>query len=145
MSSAVRTYNPARVLVLVGGTPMEGLGEDTFISIEPSADLITAKVGADGEVARSIGTNRMHTVTLTLQQTSPSNDILSGLAATDLLTCGGAAFNLTVEDLCGRTMFFAATAWVSKQPNTTFGRETGEREWQMATGTPGIFTVGGNQ
>ena len=144
-STEVRTYNPDRVTVIVGGAPMQGFGEDTFVEIAPLADIVTSKAGADGEVARSIGTDRRHTVTITLMQTSPSNDVLSGLAKADQLTCGGAAFPILVQDLCGRTMFMAASAWVSQMPTQTFGREVNERQWQITTGAPTINLVGGNQ
>lgn len=144
MSDQVRDYNPRRVLVLIGGIAMSGLGEGDFLGIEPMADTVTSKVGADGEVARSVSTDARHTVTLTLQQTSPSNDILSGFAAVDRLTCGGASFPLLVQDLCGRTMFATDKAWISRVPNVTFGIETGEREWQITTGTPSVYLIGGN-
>ena len=102
-------------------------------------------MGLDGEVARSISTDGRHTVTLTLQQTSPSNDVLSGLAAVDKLTCGAGSFPLLIQDLCGRTMFATDKAWISRAPNVTFGRETVDREWTLRTGTPSVYTVGGNQ
>ena len=144
MANESRVYNPARVLAIVGVVPLQGFGEDTFISIEPMSDSMTSKSGVDGEVSRSIGTDGRHLVTITLMQTSPSNDVLSGLVQVDRLTCGGASFPFKLEDLCGRTLFFAGTAWVKRRPNITFGREVSEREWQIETGTPTINIIGGN-
>ena len=144
-STEVRTYNPDRVVVIVGGVPMQGFGEDAFVEIAPMTDIVTSKAGADGEVARSISSDRRHTVSITLLQTSPSNDVLSGLAKADQLTCGGATFPMMVQDLCGRTMFMAASAWISQLPTQTFGREANERVWTITTGNPTINHVGGNQ
>ena len=144
-STEVRTYNPDRIVLLLGGVQAQGFDEDTFIEIAPLADAVTSKAGADGEVARSIGTDLRHTITITLMQTSPTNDVLSGLAAADRLTCGGAAFPVLVQDLCGRTFFAAASAWVSQRPTQAFGREVGNRVWQLTTGAPTVSLIGGNQ
>lgn len=143
MSTEVRTYASSRVLVIIGGVPMTGLGPDTFISIAPAADRVTAASGADGEIARSVSSNRMHTMTVTLQQTSPSNDILSAFASVDDLT-GGAVIPVLVQDLTGRTLFAASQAWISGLPTIEFGAEAGTREWTFTTGAPNVLTIGGN-
>jgi len=139
----VRTYAPDRILVLVGGIPMNGYAEDTFVEIAPAADMVTSQSGADGEVARSLSTDRRCTITITLQQTSPANDVLSGWLATDQMT-GGTMFPVAVQDLRGRTMFAASQAWISRQPTVGFGREVGTREWQIQTGPPSVYFVGGS-
>jgi hypothetical protein len=143
MSTEVRTYASGRVLVLVGGVPMTGLAEDTFVEIAPMTDRVTSASGADGEIARSVSSDRRHTVTITLQQTSPSNDVLSAFATADLYT-GGAVIPVMVQDLSGRTLFAASQGWISTMPSITFGAEVGTREWGLTTGAPNIFTVGGN-
>ena len=141
--TTVRTYSPDRVIVLVNGVPLRGFGEDTFVEITPDADLSTKQVGADGEVARSISTNKCCEVTVTLQQTSPSNDFLSTLIEVDALS-GGVLFPLTIQDLRGRTMFAVSQAWISKRPTLTFGREVTNREWSISTGGPSVWIAGGS-
>lgn len=142
-STAVRTYSPDRVIVLVSGIPITGFADNTFVQIEPLTDLSTMQVGADGEVARSISTNKCCNVTITLQQTSPSNDVLSGMIEVDALT-GGVLFPLTVTDLIGRTVFAVAQCWISKRPTLTFAREVTDREWRISTGGPSIWFAGGS-
>lgn len=144
MSTQLRNYSSASVLIVAGGIPLSGMADDTFVEIAPVADRVSAMVGADGEIARSINPNRMHTVTITLQATSASNDILSGLAAVDDMTSGGGVFPISVQDLSGRTLFAASQAWVSALPTITFGAEAGTREWTLTTGQPSAFMVGGN-
>lgn len=141
-SQEIRTYSPDRVVVLVGGVPMTGYGEDQFIEIAPVADLSTSQVGADGEIARSVSTNKLCTITLTLQQTSASNDVLSALIEVDAVT-GGVLLPVTVQDLRGRTVFLASQTWISKRPTLTFGREVAERVWELQ-GVPSIWIAGGN-
>lgn len=144
MAGEVRTYNSARVLVLYGGVPLQGFAEGTFVEIAPMADRVTSKAGADGEVARSIVPDKRHTVTITLQQTSPSNDVLSASAHADELSGGGLPAPLLVQDLSGRTVFATDVAWVARAPSLTFSAESGEREWAFETGRPSVFFVGGN-
>lgn len=141
--TVVHSYAADKILVIISGIPMTGFGPDTFVTIEPAADLSTIQVGADGEVARSIGTNKTCRMTLTLQQTSPSNDVLSGLMEIDALT-GGNIFPVTVQDLRGRTVFMAPQGWLSKRPSITFGAEADVRAWEILTGAPAAFFVGGN-
>lgn len=144
MAGEVRTYNPARVLVLVGGVPLQGFSDGTFVEIAPMSDRVTSKSGADGEVARSIGTDKRHTITITLQQTSPSNDALSAMLLADELSGGGLPVPVMVQDLSGRTVFSADRSWISKAPSLTYASEIEDRTWTMETGKPSVYTVGGN-
>lgn len=144
MSGEVRTYNPARVLFLWGGVPLQGFSDGSFIEITPAAARVTSKSGADGEVARSIGTDKRHTITVRLQQTSPSNDVLSASATADELSGGGLPVPLMVQDLSGRSLYVSDTAWIEQVPTQTWGLESGEREWTLATGRPSVFIIGGN-
>lgn len=144
MAGEVRTYNPARVLVLVGGVPLQGFSDGTFVEIAPAADRVTSKSGADGEVARSIGTDKRHTITITLQQTSPSNDALSAMLLADELSGGGLPVPVMVQDLSGRTVFAVDRGWVSKAPAISFAVESGDRVWTLETGKPAVYTLGGN-
>lgn len=141
--SVVRTYSPDRVTILVSGVPMTGFADGTFCEIAPSVDLSTMQVGADGEVARSISSNKTCTITITLQSTSPSNDVLSGLIEIDALS-GGTLFPVGVIDLRGRTVFEASQCWISQRPTITFAQEVSERAWQITTGSPSIWFAGGS-
>ena len=91
MAKAIRTYNPGRVVITVNGFDVTGYADGTFVTIALASDGVTTQVGADGEVARAINTDQRVDITLTLQQTSPTNDFLSGLYTADVLTCGGVA------------------------------------------------------
>lgn len=139
----VRTYDPARVIVTVAAATLSGFAEDTFIGIEEIGDGVTSTSGADGEVARAMSSDRRCRVTITLQQTSAGNDVLSALLAADRLSGGGGIFPIAVTDLRGRTVFNSSEAWVVKNPNAEFGAEVGEREWTIETGS-GTYFVGGN-
>lgn len=138
---AVRTYNPSQVTVIMNGFPMSGFADGTFVNISMTADGIVTQVGADGEIARAINTDRRCTVTISLQQTSPANAYLSGLFNLDYLTCGGTIGPILVQDLCGETLFMAAQAWVVKPADIEFSKEITARAWQIETGAPAVYTV----
>jgi hypothetical protein len=143
-SKEARSYVSSRVLVLVSGVPVSGLAEDTFVTIAPMSDRVTSAVGADGEIARSINPDRRHTITLALQQTSASNDVLSTLAAADELSDGGSVFPVMVQDLSGRTLAAFSQAWISRMPDIAFGPTSATREWTLEAAAPTLLTVGGN-
>lgn len=143
LSNEVRTYASSQVLIIFGGVPLTGLAPDTFVSFAPSVARVTSAVGADGEIARSVSSNRMWAGTVNLQQTSPSNDVLSGFAAADELT-GGAVLPLLIQDLSGRTLLGFSQAWISALPTIEYGSEAGTREWGFETGAPNVVLIGGN-
>ena len=65
----VSTYSPKQVTVALGNHIVSGYAEDSFVSIEPSGDGITKKVGCDGEIVRSVSPDDTFTVKLTVLQT----------------------------------------------------------------------------
>lgn len=141
---AVHTYNPQKVVVIVNGFNVTGFADGTFVNIAMVNDAITTSVGADGEIARAIQSDRRCTVTLTLQQTSEANTFLSTLFNMDMLTCGGRIGPILIQDLCGDTIFSASQAWIAKPADIEYGKEISNRAWNIQTGAPGVYNVGGN-
>lgn len=47
MAGNVKTYNPKEINIAFGSHIVTGYAEDSFVSIEPSGDGTTKKVGAD--------------------------------------------------------------------------------------------------
>ena len=140
---ALKTYSADQVTILIGVHIASGLADGTFIQIEEIGDGVSSVAGADGEVARSMSTDPRKKVTLTVLQTSDTNDYLSGLYHLDKTT-KNATVPITVKDLRGRTMFAASTAWITKMANVEFGKEVGSREWTFETANGKLF-VGGNE
>ena len=125
------TYDPKSISIVIGANIVTGYAEDTFVSIEATGDGTQSQSGADGEVARSLSHNRLNRLTLTLQQTSMSNDFLSDLLNLDRASGGGGVVPLQVRDLRGATIFAASQAWVVKRPTMEFGGELSDREWEI--------------
>jgi hypothetical protein len=142
-ASFTKTYDPKKVIITFGGTPISGFPDGTFLSIKGSAERFTRKVGADGEVVRSRSNDDTHEVTLTLSQTSPSNSYLSTILEIDRLTNKGIK-PLSITDLGGSSLYFWPEAWISKDPDADFAKEAGERAWVLHTGQIGAQSILGD-
>jgi len=139
--SDLKTYSPDQVKFIVGVHTVTGVADGTFIAIEPMGDGVTSEAGAYGDVARAMSLDPRHQITLTLQQTSRSNDVLSAIHDADRLSGGNGAVPVTLTDLRGSTLF-AGTAWVVKKATATFSKGLEAKEWSIES--VGRFTNGGN-
>jgi len=137
----VKSYDPKEVVVTIGGVPMQGFADGTFVTINRISDAFTSVAGADGEIARAKSNDKRGELTLTLMQTSLSNDVLSGIAVIDENTNGGVV-PVIVKDLSGTTTYFSGTGWIRKVPDSEFGKEISNREWVLELADMDVF-VGG--
>jgi hypothetical protein len=140
--AGVYTYASDEVQIIVGGVPMSGLADGTFVSISRDEQAFTKVTGADGSTSRSKSANKAGTITITLKQTSPSNDVLSGFMIADEQGNAGVV-PVMVKDTGGRTLHYASAAWVQQAPDQDFAKELSEREWIMDCARIDMF-VGGN-
>lgn len=129
---SVRTYDPASVQIVVGAAVMSGFTDGTFVEVARDEATWTKAVGADGTVTRGKTNNRSGTVTITLKQSSPSNDVLSALLISDELT-SLTVFPILIKDLSGTSIYFSAQGWVQQFANSTFGKDITDRTWTIAT------------
>lgn len=143
MSSKV--YSANEITCIVGGIPLDsGRGDDEFIAIAKVEDTYTAKAGVDGEVTFSESKNNLHTVTITLMQTSSGNALLSALHTGDIKTAGGAGIvPIAIRDEQGRDLFIAAESRITKFPDQSYSKEAGTVQWALLVPNPERF-VGGH-
>ena len=106
-------------------------------------DAYTKTVGADGEVSRARSNNRSATISITLKQTSGSNDVLSGFYADDEADNSGIVPMMIKEIGSGRTLIFTQAAWVQKLPDAGYSKDIEDRDWTIATAQLKSF-IGGN-
>jgi hypothetical protein len=137
-----KTYNPKRVLFSYRGVPISGFADGTFIKVERASPAFAKTVGADGETARTASADKSGKITVTLMQTSASNDYLTQCLLNDELS------NLNTgpamcKDASGTSLFLAGEAWITAHPAPEFGKEIGTREWVFETGKLEMFE-GGN-
>ena len=125
------TYAPKKVVVTIAGVDMTGYADGTFVEVEHTSDRFTTAVGADGEVTRVASSDNSGTITLTLQQSSSSNDILSALAEADRTSLSG-KFPIQVKDTNGASIHVASTAWFQKVAPAAFAGDISDRAWVIA-------------
>lgn len=139
----VKTYDPKKMIITFLGTPISGYADGTFLTITPSSERYTKSVGADGETARGKSNDNTHEVTITLLQSSLSNDVLSNALAADKIGNLGKG-PLQVVDLNGTTLFYWDVAWIRQPPDAEYSKEVGERAWIFDTGPIVQENIGGN-
>jgi hypothetical protein len=135
----VSTYDPKKVIITIGGVPIGGYADGTFIQIDPNGDTWTKKVGADGEVARALSNDNTHTIQITLMQTSLSNAYLRTIMNADKLT-GLGMLPLSFTDLNTMEVHFWPQAWVSTTPSIGRAKETTDMQWTIHTGQEAAAT-----
>lgn len=138
MAISVGSYAPSELTVVIShkGTNtnwlLTGYGPDTNISIERPDPTWDLNVGTHGDLERIHRLDKTVRATITLQQTSESNDLLTGIMQYDEkdLRSGG-LFTCTIADKSGRTALYSNFAFVI-QPNTyEFGQSPSTRDWQI--------------
>lgn len=139
---AAKTYSPKKVAITVAGVIITGYADGSFVSVERASDTFTKVVGADGEVGRVHSADRSGAITLTLQQTSESNDVLSALQIADELTLTG-KFPVTVKDNNGTSLYIAGEAWIVKPVDAEYSGDMSTREWRIECAVLEAF-AGGN-
>lgn len=138
----VRTYDPNQVIVTFGGVPITGFAEGTGISIKRNGDAFTKVRGADGSVDRINNNAYDFEVTLTLKQTSPMNEYLSGILIADQLSNAGTV-PMMIKDNNGVSLFVAGQSWIKKDPEVAYADKMSDRQWTFDTGAAALL-VGGN-
>lgn len=105
-----------------------GFSEDAIISVDRNADTFTLYTGADDSNTRVYNANTAGTLTISLQQTSASNDVLTALYIQDKTNRNG-LFAIQVKDNSGRSSFFAEEAYIGVVPNSAYANSMQTRDW----------------
>lgn len=129
----MQTYNPKKISVAFGTKIVTGFAEDSFVSIEPTGDGVTKKVGCDGEVIRSISPDETYAVKIVVFQNSSINGWLEKKLAKDRSN-GSGMFPITIKDNAGTMVFNSKYSWPVKSAARQYGKEAGTREWEIHTG-----------
>lgn len=143
MNTKLANYSPERVnVVLALMHTVSGFVDGSFITIEKDSPTFTVRESADGVVSRTMNSSMLYTVRLTLAQYAESNEVLSWMHNADLITKGRAKFPMTIKDASGGSTMFAAEAWISTVPTTSFSTGVETREWEIKCATSVNFVAG---
>ena len=138
----VRTYDPNRVIVLIGGIPVGGFPDGTFIKVKRTNDTFEKVVGVSGIISRAKCLDKSGEITLILAQTSMSNDILSAFMVADEFTNSGIV-PIAILDISSLSVFVSAFGWIRKPAEVEYSKDISAREWTFDVADIDIF-IGGD-
>lgn len=145
---ASEVYIPKLVIVTWGEIIFKNFHDGDVIKAAHDQDATVETAGAQGDVAVTINAATMATVTITLQQVSPTNSLLAPLAASNRPRGRPLIMKpFTIKDLSdgeGGAFVFAEKAWIKKAADVNRGAQHGQCEWVfklaeaiiMASGKP---------
>lgn len=136
------TFDFRKLNVIFGVAQITGYADGDALTVEEKNPAFNIAEGADGHVDRIKNNANSLAITISLRQTSPTNQVLSALHLAD--RAGGVPLPLLIKDRNGTTLFSAAQAWIEKFPKAAFGNEAKTREWVIHTGSQYVINIGGN-
>lgn len=120
----VTSYNAKDCTVTVDGVFITQLGED-MVSFEKEEAYFEPFVGAQGDIVKSEINNTLHTLTLTIQPTSPQKAML-------LSKCGAAGtFPVWVTNKALGERFGGSMAAIQEMPEIARGAEAEDMEFSI--------------
>jgi hypothetical protein len=128
MSGIFKQYDPGLVTFSFAGILVVGYAEGTFLRAERMEDAVSLNVGSGGDVVRVINRNRSGFFTITLQNASPSNDLLSAVARQDELFGTGIGPAM-LKNINSTLIISSPVAWIRKVPAIEFSKEATNNEW----------------
>ena len=137
---SVDTYSPSDVLLDIGGYQIAGWDA---IVITRRVQAFIPVAGIRGKHTRVPTKDTSATLSISLIQTSPTNDVLSRILDLDIQE-GTARINITLKDNSGRSVFSSNEAYITGYPETTFSGDFEMRTWTIFCQTTQSYLVGGN-
>lgn len=142
------TYAPNEVSVIITQSStglvhlVAGYSEDSIVAVDRNSDTFSMYKGADDTATRIYNADTGLKLTISLQQTAESNDILTALYKNDKAS-RDAMFSVLVKDNSGRSYFFAEEAYIAVLPNAQYSNSMQTREWVIHAPNSEM-NIGGN-
>lgn len=151
----VSTYSPCDVSVIYGLKHLNGFMDGSFVSIKRETPIFNHQRSMDGHCAISVQKYSTYTVTITLAQTSSSNQFLHSLQKTmmksltkldstspfsGLSSLSGIKTTVSnvisklpfiIKDGSGNSVFFGTDVWLSEEPEVVYSAGMEGRTWTI--------------
>jgi len=152
---AVATYSPSDVSVVYGLKHINGFTDGSFISIHRETPIFSHSRAMDGSTAISVQKHSTYAVTLTLSQTSDSNQFLHSLQKlmmksltkldstspfSGLSSLSGIKTTVSnvisklpfiIKDSSGNSVFFSNEVWLDTEPDVVYSAGMESRTWTI--------------
>jgi hypothetical protein len=137
---SINTYSPDNVDLIIGGYKVFGWDR---ISIQRNVQGYTPYVGIRNKSTRTRNTNTSATLSLSIIQTCPVNDVLANVHALDL-QYGTGRLVITLKDNSGRSIFSTVDGYITAYPAAEYTSEIEYRVWNIYCQTTATWVYGGN-
>jgi hypothetical protein len=144
------TYDPKKVLVTFGSAEtaitLSDFGPDSMVKVSRQGEDFEVNQGAGGYTEWTNKNIAIHTIEVTLMQTSPTNDFLSkALSADRSGNAGQRSFTVRDNSTGGTTVIVLTGVRIVKSPEVSFGATGKELTWTFkASGIGDSYLIGGS-
>lgn len=135
------TFDIRKLSLTIGTHIVSDFAAGSTVEVTADDDAYTTTPDANSNSNRYSKNNNNYTMTLPLDQASPSNDVLSGFFALDKLNNSG-SFPLVMKDDNGTTLVSCLTAYIERPADASFGLEAVDKVWTIKL-TEANYFVGG--
>ena len=142
MTNQLGTFEFKKLSVIYGVSQITGFADGDSVEITEENDAFNSTVGADGHVDRVKNNANFLTVVLRINQTAPTNQVLSAIHNADRAVSN--PLPLLIKDRSGNSIITAKNAWIVKNPTIAYGNEAKQREWTIRTGSDYVVNLAGN-
>jgi hypothetical protein len=141
----IKTYNPKNVTITLvsglGAHIVKGYDDGQFINIEYESDAYDHIAGADGEEMRVKKNDRRASCTITLLQSSDTNNYLSNLENLDRVSDSGVAAFL-LKDASSGEIVATDSVWIKKRPAYSRDKSKVAMAWVLSMKSPDFNYAG---
>lgn len=125
-------WDPDQFDLIVGPFVISGYAEGTGVEFEEDGPRFVLVKGLDGLITRSKVMAKVASFTIHIQNTSSSNDVLTGLHVVDINAPGGAGVvPVALRDKNGATAIASPTGWVEGFPKLTLADKATDTPWKI--------------
>lgn len=138
------TWDPTRFSIAFGSINAVGFGDGTFIKAMRNEPTFSVRVGADGNVTRVRNANRTGRFEITLQASSPTNDLMQAQAVLDEQSGGGVNATFVKDSNTKNVKAQGANSWIVGYPDLERAKEAGDLTWITETDIMDLSQGGNN-
>lgn len=136
MSEILASYSPEDVVIILSGNgfshTVNGFADGSFVNINRLVLGSEPYSSSDNTNARVVRANKNSSITLSLAQTSESNDVLSQLLENDSITRDSTwLFSVLIKDNTGRSEYFSRQCYIGGHPDSNFSTSIDNRDWMI--------------
>lgn len=135
----INTYSPDSVDLIIAGYKVFGWDN---ITLQRTKQGFTPYEGIRNKSSRTRNTTTSATLSLSIIQSCPVNDVLSKVHDLDL-QYGTGRLVITLKDKSGRSLFSTNDAFITGYPAAAYTSELEYRVWNIYCGTT-TWILGGN-